>query len=76
MLSYFKVDIDDRGSLFLGFIRFPQLVLCGSYDGITTRPNRGQTGQPRGEDSRVLGFYFSFLTMPTGIDAYMDGDVM
>ena len=35
-------------SLFLGFIRFPQLVLCGSYDGITTRPNRGQTGQPRG----------------------------
>ena len=36
-------------SLFLGFIRFPQLVLCGSYDGITTRPNRGQTGQPRGE---------------------------
>ena len=37
-------------SLFLGFIRFPQLVLCGSYDGITTRPNRGQTGQPRGKE--------------------------
>ena len=59
-------------SLFLGFIRFPQLVLCGSYDGITTRPNRGQTGQPRGGDSRVLGFYLiRFMSLPLWLSIWI-----
>ena len=40
-LSFDGDEKEGRSKSVLGFIRSPQLVLCGSYDGITTRSDHG-----------------------------------